>query len=303
MRYCVAVLTTLSGVCVLPSSSGAGTAESTPPAAVQSAIQQTCFNCHNDETSEGGLDLTRVTWSLESGNVRSRWIQIHDRIATGEMPPAGSDFPEEDRDALLAALAAAIHAADIADVVADGRGPMRRLTRREYEQNLRDLLRLPNLDIRDMLPADRERHNCNKVAEVLDVSRIQMEAYLTAAETALREAVASGVAPREVVHYRLPATRMFLAAETYGGREAMFFAKDSQMVPLTNADLSRLRNEKHARRGYGTGNFSGRRHGRTTRIRTRLSRPNRETTAFVSPLGPFGRCVISACGRHAIRHR
>lgn len=217
-----------------------------PETVVSEMIRTTCIDCHNDDTTEGGLNLTQVAWKLDSDDVRRRWVQIHDRIAAGEMPPDESDLSKEDRRALLKVLSTAIYETDHAQVLAEGRGPLRRLTRREYEQNLRDLLALPHLDIRDMLPGDREQHHCNKVAEVLDISRIQLDAYLNSADAALRQAVASGIKPRPAAHQRLPATRMFQTANTFGEREAMFYARHSQMVPLTGADLARIRKEnKH----------------------------------------------------------
>lgn len=213
---------------------------------VSKLVQKTCIDCHNDETPEGGLNLKRVAWKLGDHQTRLRWVQIHDRIASGEMPPEASDLPQADRRTLVNQLSQAILEADTQEVRAEGRGPIRRLTRDEYEQNLRDLLKLPYLDIKDMLPADREQHHCNKVAEVLDISRVQMEAYLNATEAALRQAVASGVQPRQAEHHRLPATRMFQTANTFGEREAMFYAKHSQMVPLSGSDLARIRKEnKH----------------------------------------------------------
>ncbi|QDV52228.1 DUF1592 domain-containing protein [Gimesia fumaroli] len=210
---------------------------------VHALIRKSCIDCHNDETTEGGLNLKRLDWQLEDPQIRRRWIQIHDRTAAGEMPPEASDLPPTERKALVNQLSKAILDADIQEVREAGRGPMRRLTRHEFEQNLRDLLKLPYLDIKDMLPADREQHHCNKVAEVLDISRIQMEAYLNATEAGLRQAVASGLNPRKPEHHRLPATRMFLTAQTFGEREAMFYAKHSQMVPLTGADLARIRKD------------------------------------------------------------
>lgn len=211
---------------------------------VDNIIKQTCIECHNADTMEGGLNLKRVAWDLENNAVRENWIQIHDRIAAGEMPPEKDDLSQKDRQLLLKTLATAIHNSDLEAQSREGRGPMRRLTRREYEQNLRDLLALPHLDIRDMLPADREKQHCNKVAHFLDISRIQMDAYLNSADVALRQAVASGMQPRKAVHHRLPATRMFESATTYGGREAMFYAKHSHMVPLSHSDLRQIRQEK-----------------------------------------------------------
>ncbi|MCA9006248.1 MAG: DUF1587 domain-containing protein, partial [Planctomycetaceae bacterium] len=206
-------------------------------------LQKACFDCHNDDLAEGKLNLQQLDWKLDDQRLRQRWILAYDRIAAGEMPPDRNDLPQAERDQLLKELYQSLQAADTAEVALEGRGPLRRLTRDEYEQNLRDVLALPHLDIRDLLPQDREQKHCNKVASVLDMSRIQLDAYLEAADQALRQAVASGIQPRKQEHQRLPATRMFLTAETFGGREAMFYAKDSQMVPLAGGDLARMRKE------------------------------------------------------------
>lgn len=213
---------------------------------VHTILQKVCFDCHNDDLAEGRLNLQQLSWKLDDQRLRQSWILAYDRIAAGEMPPDRNDLPQAERDHLLKVLSQSLQTADAAEVALQGRGPLRRLTRDEYEQNLRDLLSLPQLDIRDLLPQDREQEHCNKVSEVLDMSRIQLDAYLDAADQALRQAVASGIQPRKQEHDRLPATRMFLTAETFGGREAMFYAKDSQMVPLSGGDLARMRKEnKH----------------------------------------------------------
>jgi hypothetical protein len=168
---------------------------------------------------------------------------IHDRVANGEMPPDPNLLPDAERTLLLAALSDALHEADLAEVRAVGRGPMRRLNRSEYEENLRDLLHLPHLDVRDILPEDREAEDCNKVSTALDITRVQLDAYLDAADVALRQAVASGIQRREPVVYRALATKMFPKAIDHAGRESAFYAKNSQMVPLTSDDLSRIRQE------------------------------------------------------------
>jgi len=213
--------------------------------AVHTFIEQVCLDCHSNDTAEGGLNLETLPWRLESLEQRRRWIQIFDRIEKHEMPPESEELDAVDRAALLAVLSKAIYAADYAEVLSQGRGPMRRLNRGEYEANLRDLLKLPFLDIRDMLPEDREDGHSNKSAKTLDISRVQLAAYLEVADAALRQAAASGVKPREVVQHRLPATRMFKESHTFGGREAMFYAKSSQLAPLSGADLARMRKENN----------------------------------------------------------
>ena len=78
------------------------------------------------------------------------------------MPADDSSLTDGERQSLEKSLHDLVAKADREDVVANGRGPMRRLNREEYEQNLRDVLQLPQLDIRDMLPEDREGHRFNK---------------------------------------------------------------------------------------------------------------------------------------------
>ncbi|MFM7209858.1 MAG: c-type cytochrome domain-containing protein, partial [Verrucomicrobiota bacterium] len=48
-------------------------------------LEKHCFECHDEETKKGGLDLT--TLGAEKSNP-AKWTQIHDAVAAGEMPPA-----------------------------------------------------------------------------------------------------------------------------------------------------------------------------------------------------------------------
>lgn len=215
------------------------------PASISLLLQQSCFECHNKETAEGGLDLTSLPLQLNDRAVRDRWVRAHDRIENGEMPPEPTVLPIESRKALVTSLRKAIHDADVADIAAHGRGPMRRLNRDEYEQNLRDVLKLPQLDIRDMLPEDREGHRFNKTSETLDMSRVQLAAYLDAADAALRQAMASGPKP-PVTKFRAVATSLFPERSTFGEREAMFFAKDDKALDdkaLDDKSLDELKDD------------------------------------------------------------
>ena len=207
----------------------------TPEAAGSSLVallEAGCGGCHVGTSPAGGLDLRALSADLASAEVRERWIEIFDRVERREMPPPGSDLPEERRRVLLKRLGAAITAADRADIVASGRGPIRRLNRDEYEQNLRDLLKLPHLDIRDMLPEDRQSHHFNKVAATLDVSRVQLAAYLDAAEVALSLARSEGASPPPVAIQRAVGEQLSVGRETTGGREAMFWVRNDRAIDL-----------------------------------------------------------------------
>ncbi|HBJ60439.1 MAG TPA: hypothetical protein DDY76_01745, partial [Opitutae bacterium] len=70
-----------------------------------------------------------------------------------------------------------------------GRSVSRRVNRFEYENILRDLLNDPYLKIADRIPLDAEVHGFAKVGAALDVSHVQVNAYLDVAEFALRRAL------------------------------------------------------------------------------------------------------------------
>ena len=207
-------------------------------------LEKRCVECHDSDEAKGGLDLVKLPRDLQDPALRERWIRIHDRVRAGEMPPKNSDLPDSERGRMIATLAATITAVDRAEVMQHGRGPIRRLTRVEFENNLRTLLKLPNLDIREKLPEDRDSHGFTKVSVLLDMSHVQLDAYLDATETALRAAMAGPKPPAGAVTQQFTGVNLFPGVSTFGGREAMFFARDNRMVPITDAELKAMSPEQ-----------------------------------------------------------
>jgi hypothetical protein len=206
-----------------------------PPQPIATLIEQNCTECHDAETKKGKLDLTALTFDLADPKAMERWVQVFDRVENGEMPPKSEDMKPEDRRALLAALESSLQAASTAATAKKGRGPMRRLNRIEFEQNLRDLLALPHLDIRDMLPADRESHHFDKVASTLDISHVQLTGYLDAVETALRQAVVTSPAPPDPKKMRVVGRKLGPRGSV-GGAQSMFYARDGKGLAELNAE-------------------------------------------------------------------
>lgn len=210
-------------------------AEQSAPSAVKFTSEY-CSECHSGSDSEGNLDFDQLSTNLESAASRARWVDIHDRVQTLEMPPAPNKVSSAERATFLQELSGKLHRADLAEVIKEGRGPIRRLNRDEYQQNLRDILKLPALDIRDMLPEDRESHHFNKTTETLDISRVQLVAYLDAAEAALLRAMASGVQSPPNKKYRAVGAKLFPSKSTFGNRQAMFFTKNSEGIDNKQLD-------------------------------------------------------------------
>ena len=218
-----------------------------PPTGISAFLEKHCEQCHDDSARKGDFDITALQYRLEDSGNLLRWGRVLEVLERGEMPPPEkSKVAPKERADLLASLGDALVEADARDVVKNGRGSLRRLTRVEYENNLRVLLELPHLDIRDKLPEDRDLHGFTKVSALLDMSRVQMEGYLEAAEGALRAAVAGSVSAPAPVIQRFAGLQLFPELNTFGEREAMFFARENRMVPFSGAALKAMSPEELA---------------------------------------------------------
>ncbi|HVV74090.1 MAG TPA: DUF1592 domain-containing protein, partial [Verrucomicrobiae bacterium] len=161
------------------------------PRDVHAFIESHCVECHDADTRKGGLDLSELEFKVQDPATFSKWVKVDDRVAAGEMPPKKKPRPgARELKAFTNELSSALLVVDRARVTKEGRATERRLNRYEYEETLRDLLSLPYLEVKSFLPEDSTAYGFNKVGDALDVSHVQMARYLSAAEFALREAMA-----------------------------------------------------------------------------------------------------------------
>ena len=171
-------------------------------------IETHCASCHGAVDPEARLDLTSLAYEPDNAANFSLWVKIHDRVTAGEMPPKKKKRPvAADLDPFLKNLAATLTASDRALVAREGRAVQRRLNRYEYENALRDLLAVPWAQVMNKLPPDGEAYRFNKSGEALDVSFVQMDRYMSAADYAMRQAMSAQLERRE------KATRRFYARD------------------------------------------------------------------------------------------
>jgi len=165
-------------------------------------LETHCFDCHDADTKKGGLDLTALKLDLTDAATFATWVDVHDRVRGGEMPPPKKKRPPEaETKALLTALDASFREASAARQAVEGRALARRLNRDEYQNTLRDLLGVAK-DYRAQLPEDGRAHGYDKVGSALSVSAEHLQAYMTTAREALDEVFITGPAPNaEPVRY------------------------------------------------------------------------------------------------------
>ena len=171
-----------------------------------------CTECHDKDTKKGNLDLTSLPPADSGAEAFARWVKVHDRIESGEMPPKKKARPAPaELQAVTKSLAATLVAAERARLAAAPRTGLRRLTRAEYENTVRDLFAMPGIRLQDFLPADGSAHGFDKNSDALDISHVNLAKYVEAADHVLNVAIATQPeAPK-------PETVRLSLAGTYSG--------------------------------------------------------------------------------------
>jgi mono/diheme cytochrome c family protein len=189
------------------------------PAADQhkAVVDKYCVTCHNARVRSGNLALDDIDFDDLSANA-DVIEKVLRKVGTGAMPPQGAPRPEAAaHDALLAWLAGELDR-EAAAHPNPGRAILRRLNRTEYANAIRDLLDL-NVDVSALLPVDNSSYGFDNIADVLGMSPVLMERYLTAARRI--SAVAVGNAAE------IPVT-----AETYRARPDLSQDRHIDGLPL-----------------------------------------------------------------------
>ena len=194
---------------------GAFLAAATPPAqnsfaasssatatAHRATLDKYCVSCHKAPTPVAGLRLdTLDTANFETDG--ATWEKLARKLRNREMPPVGVPRPDA---ATYDALVQYIEAGR--DRLAQakpnpGRPTLHRLNRTEYGNAVRDLLAL-EIDVAELLPADDIGYGFDNIADVLQVSPVLLERYLSAARKISRVAVGDPTVPVSYQTYGVP---------------------------------------------------------------------------------------------------
>ena len=210
---------------LLPAS---GTAQDQLP---ETFLAQHCFDCHNDDVHEGGLNLTTLKAELSDADNFAKWVKVHDRIESGEMPPREEPRPPvADRKAIVHWLKDSLIAAERTARRAEPRTGLRRMTRTEYENTIRDLFDMPGIALRNDLPADGSAHGFDKNSDALDISHVNMAKYIAAADHTLNLAIATQPQPPASTTQRISLASQYIIRVVLQGGDCVML-KNKQPDP------------------------------------------------------------------------
>src|SRR2546426_4133117 len=168
----------------------------------RSILNQYCVTCHNEKTKTAGLMLDKMDVDQVGVNAES-WEKVVRKLRTGMMPPSGARRPDRSViDAFASNLEGALDRA-AGGKPNPGTTALHRLNRTEYANAIRDLLGLP-IDAATLLPPDDSAEGFDNVADVLGVSPLLIQGYVSAATKISRLAVGDAEISADKVTYRIP---------------------------------------------------------------------------------------------------
>jgi len=160
---------------------------------VRPVLAETCAKCHNEKSAAGGMSVADLTSADSLAQHRDVWEVILRRLRTGDMPPAGIPRPEAARmTAMTGYIERAFDRADASVKLDPGRMTAHRLNRNEYSNTIRDLLGVQFRADKDF-PVDDSGDGFDNIGDVLTVSPLLMERYLSAAERIARWAISTEI--------------------------------------------------------------------------------------------------------------
>ena len=167
---------------------------------IKPLLTQYCVGCHNAELKKGNVAFDEIETNPALLEDRAFWWKALRMTRAGMMPPKNKPHPSAPQLEHLAGwIKTDVFKSDPLDPD-PGRVTVHRLNRTEYRNTIRDLLHI-NFDATAEFPADDTGHGFDNIGDVLTISPLLLEKYVTAARAIVDQAVPK--APRVVAEKRI----------------------------------------------------------------------------------------------------
>jgi cytochrome c5 len=180
-------------------------AQTPQPSVHRATLDKYCVTCHNARLRTASLLLDQADVDHPETNA-AVWEKVLHKLRAREMPPAGVPHPDDTTYSALANYLEATLDKAAAAHPDPGRPGAYRLNRLQYANSIRDLIGL-EIDVASLLPADDSGYGFDNIGDVLTVSPVLLEKYLSAAATISRQAIGDrALAPTSTEFSVPPAT-------------------------------------------------------------------------------------------------
>ncbi len=161
-------------------------------------LERFCIDCHDSDVKKGGFDLNSIVGDdiVKHADV---WETVVKQLIARHMPPVGKKRPDESGyETMVKQLTTELDKQQ----PNPGHAPtLRRLTRVEYQNAVRDLLAV-EFDAKAAFPTDEISHGFDNIT-VGDLSPSLLDRYITAAQKIASQAVGNSDQP-DITTVRVP---------------------------------------------------------------------------------------------------
>ena len=170
---------------------------------IQPILEDRCYGCHGNGEKKGNVTLDGFATDTARLRDPNFWWGVLKNVRADIMPPAGKPRPTDQEKKLLEDwIKYGVFRIDPKNPD-PGRVTVRRLNRVEYRNTIRDLMGV-DYDTTAEFPPDDTGHGFDNIGEVLTLSPMLLEKYVTSA--------------RAIVSAAVPTTSRVVAEKTVGGR-------------------------------------------------------------------------------------
>jgi Protein of unknown function (DUF1592)/Protein of unknown function (DUF1588)/Protein of unknown function (DUF1587)/Protein of unknown function (DUF1585)/Protein of unknown function (DUF1595)/Planctomycete cytochrome C len=188
-------------------------------------LSKHCYSCHGGGKNKGELALDKYRETKQILEDREVWENVTEMVRTGEMPPkAKNRTPPEpaESEPVMKAIDEILSEFDCSGARQYGRVTIRRLNRTEYNNTVRDLVGVdfkPSTDF----PNDDIGYGFDNIGDVLSVSPMLLEKYLSASESILEHAIVIADPPKpRKDRLATPRARLGIGGQRRGGGNFLF---------------------------------------------------------------------------------
>lgn len=165
---------------------------------IRPILKQYCYDCHAGGEKNGNIALDEFV-----GDVRQSpeiWQKVLQQLRSNSMPPHDEARPSADEKAIAMSWIKSDVFQHDPTRPDPGIVTVRRLNRTEYRNTIRDLMGV-EYDTISNFPSDDTGYGFDNIADVLTISPLLLEKYISAAKEIVAKAVpvVSGVAPRRTI--------------------------------------------------------------------------------------------------------
>lgn len=194
------------GILLISTSLAAHGHAAEPGGAWPAFLDHYCLECHDSAAKNGQLDLEAIR-GQEPSRHREIWEKVTRRLSARQMPPLEEEVRPTEAEYTTRVAELTEYLNGMAAQAPDpGKVPaMRRLTRTEYQNAIRDLLAV-EIDVSELLPKDESSHGFDNIT-VGSLSPTLLSRYIAAAQKISRIAAGGKPGSAQVRIARVPADR------------------------------------------------------------------------------------------------